>query len=122
MKNTLKDLGINIRELFPKINKYKINFKSLISFLFKYKTTKNENLFYDFFFQSCELGKINNVKILIQHNLDINRQNEFGETPLHIAVAKNDVELVKLLIFFFSSAFLLISNFSIKWLVHGLVV
>ena len=109
IKKLLKEKNLNAKNdkdlkyllsltLLPKINKYKINFKSLISFLFKYKTTKNENLFYDFFFQSCELGKINNVKILLQHNLDINRQNEFGETPLHIAVAKNDVELVKLII------------------------
>ena len=109
IKKLLKEKNLNAKNdkdlkyllsltLLPKINKYKINFKSLISFLFKYKTTKNENLFYDFFFQSCGLGKINNVKILIQHNLDINRQNEFGETPLHIAVAKNDVELVKLII------------------------
>ena len=108
IKKLLKEKNLNAKNdkdlkyllslsLLPKINKYKINFKSLISFLFKYKTKKNENLFYDFFFQSCELGKIDNVKILIQHNLDINRQNEIGETPLHIAVAKNDEELVKLL-------------------------
>jgi ankyrin repeat protein len=84
--------------LLPKINKYKFNFNSLISLLLKYKTPKNEGIFYDFFFQSCELGKINNVKILLKHHLDINKQNEFGETPLHIAIAKNDVELVKLLI------------------------
>ena len=84
--------------LLPKINKYKFNFNSLISLLLKYKTPKNEGIFYNFFFQSCELGKIKNVKILLKHNLDINKQNEFGETPLHIAIAKNDVELVKLLI------------------------
>ena len=84
--------------LLPKINKYKFNFNSLISLLLKYKTPKNEEIFYNFFFQSCELGKIKNVKILLKHNLDINKQNEFGETPLHIAIAKNDVELVKLLI------------------------
>ena len=84
--------------LFPKINKYKFNFHSLISLLLKYKTAKNETIFYDFFFQSCELGKINNVKILLDNNLDINKQNELGETPLHIAVAKNDEELVKLII------------------------
>ena len=84
--------------LLPKINKYKFNFNSLISLLLRYKTPKNEEIFYNFFFQSCELGKIKNVKILLKHNLDINKQNEFGETPLHIAIAKNDVELVKLLI------------------------
>ena len=84
--------------LLPKINKYKFNFNSLISLLLNYKTLKNEGIFYNFFFQSCELGKIKNVKILLKHNLDINKQNEMGETPLHIAIAKNDVELVKLLI------------------------
>ena len=84
--------------LLPKINKYKFNFNSLISLLLNYKTQKNEEIFYNFFFQSCELGKIKNVKILLKHNLDINKQNELGETPLHIAIAKNDVELVKLLI------------------------
>ena len=84
--------------LLPKISKYKFNFNSLISLLLRYKTPKNEEIFYNFFFQSCELGKIKNVKILLKHNLDINKQNEFGETPLHIAIAKNDVELVKLLI------------------------
>ena len=84
--------------LLPKINKYKFNFNSLISLLLNYKTPKNEEIFYDFFFQSCELGKIKNVKILLKNNLDINKQNEIGETPLHIAIAKNDVELVKLLI------------------------
>ena len=84
--------------LLPKMNKYKFNFNFLISLLLNYKTPKNEEIFYDFFFQSCELGKIKNVKILLKHNLDINKQNEFGETPLHIAIAKNDVELVKLII------------------------
>ena len=84
--------------LLPKINKFNFNFHSLISLLLKYKTAKNEPIFYDFFFQSCELGKINNVQILLDNNFDINRQNELGETPLHIAVAKNDEELVKLII------------------------
>ena len=84
--------------LLPKINKYKFNFKSLISFLLKYRNIKNDLIFYDFFFQSCELGKIDNVKILLKHDLDLNKQNELGETPLHIAVAKNDLELVKLII------------------------
>ena len=84
--------------LLPKMNKFNFNFHSLISLLLKYKTPKNEQIFYDFFFQSCELSKIGNVKILLEHKFDINRQNELGETPLHIAVAKNDEELVKLII------------------------
>lgn len=84
--------------LLPKINKYNYNFKSLISFLLKYRNSQNDSIFYDFFFQSCELGKIDNVRILLKHNFDLNKQNELGETPLHIAVAKNDLELVKLII------------------------
>jgi ankyrin repeat protein len=84
--------------LIPKMNKFNFNFHSLISLLLKYKTAQNEPIFYDFFFESCELSKINNVKILLDHKFDINRQNELGETPLHIAVAKNDEELVKLII------------------------
>ena len=84
--------------LLPKMNKFNFNFHSLISLLLKYKTAQNEPIFYDFFFESCELSKINNVKILLDHKFDINRQNELGETTLHIAVAKNDEELVKLII------------------------
>ena len=84
--------------LLPKMNKFNFNFHSLISLLLKYKTAQNEPIFYDFFFESCELSKINNVKILLDHKFDINHQNELGETPLHIAVAKNDEELVKLII------------------------
>jgi ankyrin repeat protein len=34
----------------------------------------------------------------LDNNLDINSRNELGETPLHIAVAKNDIELIKLLV------------------------
>ena len=84
--------------LFPKINKFNFNFQALISLLMNYKTAKNEAIFYEFFFQSCELGVIENVRILLENKIDINRQNELGETALHIAVAKNDVELVKLII------------------------
>ena len=109
IKKLLKDKNLNPKHskdlkyllslsLLPKNKNYKFNFNYLISLLLKYKKTKNEKIFYDFFFQSCELGKINNVKILLEHNFDVNRQNELGETPLHIAIAKNDEELVKLII------------------------
>ena len=87
---TLLDLTLN-----PEIKKF--NFEYLLTFLLKYMNSENEYLFYEYFFQSCELGKVNSVKILLKHHLDVNKQNEFGETPLHIAIAKNDVELVKLL-------------------------
>ena len=109
IKKLLKDKNLNPEKsddlkyllslsLLPKINKYKFNFKSLISFLLKFRNLQNELIFYDFFFQSCELGKIDNVRILLKHGLNLNKQNELGETPLHIAVAKNDLELIKLII------------------------
>ena len=59
---------------------------------------KNESIFYEYLFQSCELGKLNNVKILLDNGLSVNCQNDLGETPLHIAIAKNDLELINLLI------------------------
>ena len=108
IKKLLKDRNLNPNKsedlkyllslsLLPKINKYKFNFKSLLSYLLKYKNPKNDSVFNDFLFQSCELGKIDNVKILLKYGLDLNKQNELGETALHIAVAKNDIELVKLI-------------------------
>ena len=76
----------------------KINLEYLLIFLLKYLSPENESLFYENFFQSCELGKLHNVKILLENGFDVNCQNELGETPLHIAIAKNDIELIKLLI------------------------
>ena len=119
-KNTTKenDLIINIISLLKEKNlnpsktkdlKYllsltvnpdikKINLEYLLIFLLKYLSPENEQLFYENFFQSCELGKLHNVKILLENGFDVNCQNELGETPLHIAIAKNDIELIKLLI------------------------
>ena len=74
------------------------NFENLIIFLIKNINAENEPIFYKFFFQSCELGKLQNVKILLENGMDVNRQNELGETPLHIAISQNNVDLVKLLI------------------------
>lgn len=82
--------------LNPEIKKF--NFEYLLNFLLKYINPQNEHLFYDYFFQSCELGKLSYVKILLENNIDINCQNELGETPLHIAVSKIDIELFKLLL------------------------
>ena len=76
----------------------RINLEYLLVFLLKYLSPQNETLFYENFFQSCELGKIHNVNILLENHFDVNCQNELGETPLHIAIAKNDIELIKLLI------------------------
>lgn len=74
------------------------NSKYLLSFLLKYLNSENKSLFYENFLQSCELGKMQNIKILLEGKIDVNCQNELGETPLHIAIAKNDIELIALLI------------------------
>ena len=74
------------------------NFNYLLNFLIKHVNSENEHIFYEYLFQSCELGKINNVKILLENGFDVNCQNIMGETPLHIAIAKRNIELIKLLI------------------------
>ena len=74
------------------------NLEYLLRYLIQYFNDKNESLFYENFFHSCELGKIGNIKILLENGLNVNYQNDLGETPLHIAIAKNDIELIKLLI------------------------
>ena len=76
----------------------KVNFEYLLIFLLKYLNSENESIFYEFLFQSCERGKLNNVKILLNNGLSVNCQNDLGETPLHVAIVKNDFELIKLLI------------------------
>jgi ankyrin repeat protein len=88
---TLLDLTLN-----PEIKKF--NFEYLLTFLLKYMNSENEYLFYEYFFQSCELSKLSYIKILLENNIDINCQNELGETPLHIAISKNDIGLFKLLL------------------------
>ena len=92
--NDLKDLfSLTINPAFKRFN-----LEYLIIFLLKYLNEENEAIFYQYFFHYCELGILQNVKIFLENNMDVNRQNEFGETPLHIAISKNDVDLVKLLI------------------------
>ena len=107
IKKLLKDKKLNPKNssdlkyllsltLKPAIKKF--NFEYLIIFLLKFLNPENQSIYYEFLFQSCELGKLNNVKILLNKGLSVNCQNDLGETPLHIAIAKNDIELIKLLI------------------------
>ena len=72
-------------------------FDCLLFFLLNYLNNDTLSIFTEFLFQSCELGSLSIVQILLENNLDINSRNELGETPLHIAIAKNDIELIKLL-------------------------
>ena len=107
IKKLLKEKNLNLKDikdlkyllsltLESKIRKF--NFEYLLSFLLKYLEPENESIFYEFLFQSCEIGKLSNVKILLENGLSVNCQNDFGETPLHIAISRNDIELVKLLV------------------------
>ena len=73
------------------------DFQYLLSFLLTYKTEDNISIFYDYFFHCCELGKINYVTLLLNNHLSINYQNHLGETPMHIAINKKDIKLIKLL-------------------------
>ena len=73
------------------------DFQYLLSFLLTFKTEDNINIFYDYFFHCCELGKINYITLLLNNHLSVNFQNELGETPMHIAITKKDIKLMKLL-------------------------
>ena len=107
IKSLLKDKNLNPNKINdlkyllsltinPTIKRF--NFECLLLFLLKYLNKENEPIFYDYFFKLCELGKIQMVKILLDNSINVNCQNEHGETPLHIAVANNDKELTQLLI------------------------
>ena len=75
-----------------------INSEYLLLFLLRHINSENEHIFYEKFFQCCELGDLQSVKIFLENDLDINRQNDQGETPLHIAVSRDDINLVNLLV------------------------
>ena len=110
IKSLLKEKNLNPKEINdlkyllsltinPDLKRFKLfNIDCLLNFLLKYLSPNTLSLFTEFFFQSCELGSLNIVRILLENDLDINSQNNLGETPLHIAVAKNDIELIKLLV------------------------
>ena len=110
IKTLLKEKNLNPKEISdlkyllsltinPNLQKFSyFNLDCLLLFLLNYLNTTTLSLFTEFLFQSCELGSLSIVQILLDNNLDINSRNELGETPLHIAVAKNDVELIKLLV------------------------
>jgi ankyrin repeat protein len=100
-QNLYPDNNKNLKYLLSIILKKEqknFDFQYLLSFLLTFKTEDNINIFYDYFFQCCELGKINYVTLLLNNHLSINYQNELGETPMHIAITKKDINLMKLLL------------------------
>ena len=110
IKSLLQEKNLNPKEINdlkyllsltinPDLKRFKLfNIDCLLIFLLKYLSPNTLSIFTEFFFQSCELGSLNIVRILLENDLDVNSQNNLGETPLHVAVAKNDIELIKLLI------------------------
>ena len=110
IKNLLKEKNLNPKEINdlkyllsltinPDLKRFNLfNIDCLLIFLLKYLSPITLPIFTEFLFQSCELSSVNIVQILLDNNLDVNSRNELGETPLHIAVAKNDIKLIKLLL------------------------
>ena len=110
IKLLLKEKNLNTKEINdlkyllsltinPKIRHFNLfNIDCLLIYLLNYLNINTLSIFTEFLFQSCELGSLHIVRILLENNLDINSRNELGETPLHIAVAKNDIKLIELLI------------------------
>ena len=74
------------------------DFQYLLKFLLEFKTEKNKHIFYEYYFQCCEMGNLNYIPLLINNQISINSQNELGETAMHIAIAKKDINLIKLLL------------------------
>ena len=97
--NNIKDLKYLLNlTINPDYKSFKSEYEYLLIFLLKHLNSKNEAIFNEYFFKSCEIGKIENVKILLENKINVNCQNEQGETPLHIAISKDDIELINLLI------------------------
>ena len=71
---------------------------NLINYLNTYLNKNNEKIFIDYTLQCCELGKEKILKIMFDKGININCQNEYGETPLHIAISKGDKMLISFLL------------------------
>ena len=106
MKQLLNDKKIDLNNndhikymlsLTLKEEKINFDFQYLLTFLLNYRNEQNSHIFYEFFFHCCEIGKLNYVTLLLNNGFSINYQNILGETPMHIAIAKKDINLIKLL-------------------------
>jgi len=57
-------------------------------------TSNNDSLLH----LAIKVDDIDTVTFLINENMDVNEQNKYGETPLHVAANKIHVELIKILV------------------------
>ena len=105
IKKFIKEKNLNPKQpddlkslLSLNINNKKFSYENLLDFLLQYLKKSNESIFCDHLLESCEKGKLNNIKILLENGININCQNNKGETPLHIAILKKDIELINILV------------------------
>lgn len=105
IKKYIKEKNLNPKQpddlktlLSLNINHKKFSNESLLDFLLQYLNKSNESIFCNHLLESCEKGKLNNIKILLENGININCQNNKGETPLHIAILKKDIELINILV------------------------
>ena len=77
-----------------KNKKTTLNDINILNYLNTYLNKENEKIYIDYTFQCCELGKQQFVKIMFEKGININSQNEYGETFLHIAISKGDKTLI----------------------------
>ena len=70
----------------------------LLNYLISFLNENNKKIYIDYSFQCCELGKENLLKIMLENGININCQNECGETFLHIAISKRDKNLILFLL------------------------
>ena len=81
-----------------KNKKTTLNDINILNYLNTYLNRENEKIFIDYTFQCCELGKQQFLKIMFEKGININSQNEYGETFLHIAISKGDKMLILFLL------------------------
>jgi hypothetical protein len=105
IKKYIKEKNLNPKQpddlktlLSLNINHKKFSYENLLDFLLQYLNKSNESIFCDHLLESCEKGKLNNIKILLENGININCQNNKGETPLHIAILKKNIELINILV------------------------
>lgn len=105
IKKFIKEKNLNPKQpddlkslLSLNINNKKFSYENFLDFLLQYLNKSNESIFCDHLLESCEKGKLNNIKILLENGININCQNNKGETPLHIAILKKDIELINILV------------------------
>jgi len=105
IKKYIKEKNLNPKQpddlktlLSLNIKHKKFSNESLLDFLLQYLNKSNESIFCNHLLESCEKGKLNNIKILLENGININCQNNKGETPLHIAILKKDIELINILV------------------------